>query len=70
MSTRPTARCRLSGWYASRADLSASGHQLWSGDNADQLAALVTTLAVINAYNRFNVMLKNQGGDYEPGQWA
>ncbi len=38
--------------------------------NADQLAALVTTLAVINAYNRFNVMLKNQGGDYEPGQWA
>jgi hypothetical protein len=30
----------------------------------------VTTLAVINAYNRFNVMLKNQGGDYESGQWA
>jgi AhpD family alkylhydroperoxidase len=38
--------------------------------NADQRAALVTTLAVINAYNRFNVMLKNQGGDYEPGQWG
>jgi AhpD family alkylhydroperoxidase len=38
--------------------------------NADQLASLVATLAVINAYNRFNVMLKNQGGDYEPGQWA
>jgi len=36
----------------------------------DQLAALVTTIAVINAYNRFNVMLKNQGGDYQPGQWA
>jgi AhpD family alkylhydroperoxidase len=27
--------------------------------DADQLAALVTTIAVINAYNRFNVMLKN-----------
>jgi AhpD family alkylhydroperoxidase len=38
--------------------------------DADQLAALVATIAVINAYNRFNVMLKNQGGDYQPGQWA
>jgi AhpD family alkylhydroperoxidase len=38
--------------------------------DTDQLAALVTTIAVINAYNRFNVMLKNQGGDYQPGQWA
>jgi AhpD family alkylhydroperoxidase len=38
--------------------------------DTDQLAALVTTLAVINAYNRFNVMLKNQGGSYQPGQWA
>jgi AhpD family alkylhydroperoxidase len=38
--------------------------------NTDQLAALVTTIAVINAYNRFNVMLKNRGGDYQPGQWA
>ncbi|MBO0831634.1 MAG: carboxymuconolactone decarboxylase family protein [Actinobacteria bacterium] len=38
--------------------------------DTDQLAALVTTLAVINAYNRFNVMLKNQGGDYQVGQWG
>jgi AhpD family alkylhydroperoxidase len=38
--------------------------------DTDQLAALVTAVAVINAYNRFNVMLKNQGGDYQPGQWA
>ena len=38
--------------------------------DTDQLAALVCTIAVINAYNRFNVMLKNQGGDYQPGQWA
>jgi alkylhydroperoxidase family enzyme len=38
--------------------------------DTDQLAALVTTIAVINAYNRFNVMLKNQGGDYQPGQWG
>ena len=38
--------------------------------DTDQLGALVITIAVINAYNRFNVMLKNQGGDYQPGQWA
>jgi len=36
----------------------------------DQLAGLVSTIAVINAYNRFNVMLKNEGGDYVPGQWG
>jgi AhpD family alkylhydroperoxidase len=36
----------------------------------DQLAALVTLISVINAYNRFNVILKNQGGDYQPGQWG
>jgi AhpD family alkylhydroperoxidase len=36
----------------------------------DQLAALVCTISVINAYNRFNALLKNQGGDYQPGQWG
>ena len=38
--------------------------------DADQLAALVCTIAVINTYNRFNVICQNQGGDYQPGQWA
>jgi AhpD family alkylhydroperoxidase len=38
--------------------------------DADQLAALVCMIAIINAYNRFNVIIKNQGGDYEPGQWG
>jgi AhpD family alkylhydroperoxidase len=38
--------------------------------DADQLAAIVVTIAVINAYNRFNVIIKNQGGDYTPGQWG
>ena len=36
----------------------------------DQLAALVMVIAIINTYNRFNVILKNQGGDYQPGQWG
>ena len=38
--------------------------------DAEQLAALVCVIATINAYNRFNVILKNQGGDYQPGQWG
>jgi len=38
--------------------------------DSEQLAALVATIATINAYNRFNVMLKNEGGDYQPGQWG
>jgi AhpD family alkylhydroperoxidase len=36
----------------------------------DQLAALVCTIAVINTYNRLNVISQNQGGDYQPGQWG
>jgi len=35
----------------------------------DQLAALVSLIAVINAYNRINVILKRPRGDYQPGQW-
>jgi AhpD family alkylhydroperoxidase len=38
--------------------------------DAGQLAALVCLIATINAYNRLNVVLQNQGGDYQPGQWG
>jgi AhpD family alkylhydroperoxidase len=38
--------------------------------DAEQLAALVCTIAVINLYNRGNVMLQQEGGDYIPGQWG
>jgi AhpD family alkylhydroperoxidase len=38
--------------------------------DSEQLAALVATIAVINAYNRLNVIMRNEGGDYQPGQWA
>jgi AhpD family alkylhydroperoxidase len=38
--------------------------------DADQLAALVCTIAMINAYNRLNVICRNLGGDYQPGQWG
>jgi len=30
----------------------------------------VCTIAVINAYNRLNVVSQNLGGDYQPGQWG
>jgi len=36
----------------------------------DQLAALVCLIALINTYNRLNVISQNQGGDYQPGQWG
>jgi alkylhydroperoxidase family enzyme len=34
----------------------------------DQLAALVCAIAVINAFNTANALLKQPGGDYYPGQ--
>ena len=36
----------------------------------DQLAALVTLIALINAYNRINVIVRQPAGDYQPGQFA
>jgi len=38
--------------------------------DTDQLAALVGTIAIINAFNRLNVITRNLGGDYQPGQWG
>jgi alkylhydroperoxidase family enzyme len=38
--------------------------------DSEQLAALTCMIAVINAYNRLNVISGNQGGDYVPGQWG
>ena len=34
----------------------------------EQLAALVSVIAVINTFNRVNVMVKQPAGDYQPGQ--
>ena len=38
--------------------------------DTDQLAALVCLIALINAYNRLNVIIQNPAGDYQPGQWG
>jgi AhpD family alkylhydroperoxidase len=36
----------------------------------DQLAALVTVIALINAFNRGNVIVQQPAGDYQPGQFG
>ncbi|THA36758.1 carboxymuconolactone decarboxylase family protein [Streptomyces sp. A1547] len=36
----------------------------------DQLAALVSLIALINAYNRMNVIVQQPAGDYQPGQFG
>ena len=36
----------------------------------DQLAALVALIAVINAYNRLNLITRQPAGHYQPGQWG
>ncbi|WP_205324565.1 carboxymuconolactone decarboxylase family protein [Glycomyces sp. YM15] len=36
----------------------------------DQLAALVSIIAIINAYNRMNAIPQIPAGSYQPGQWG
>jgi AhpD family alkylhydroperoxidase len=36
----------------------------------DQLTALVAQVALINAWNRMNVITQQPAGDYQPGQWG
>ena len=36
----------------------------------DQLGALVCLIALINVYNRLNVITRRPAGDYQPGQWG
>jgi AhpD family alkylhydroperoxidase len=35
----------------------------------EQLGALVSLIALINVYNRMNVIIRQPAGDYQPGQW-
>jgi AhpD family alkylhydroperoxidase len=36
----------------------------------DQLAALVSLIALINTFNRMNVIVQQPAGDYQPGQFG
>jgi AhpD family alkylhydroperoxidase len=38
--------------------------------NEEELAALVSTIAIINAFNRLNVIIQQPAGDYEPGMFG
>ena len=38
--------------------------------DGEELAALITVIAVINAWNRLNVISGTPAGDYEPGQFG
>ena len=43
----------------------AAGHY-----DDDQLAALVSLIALINACNRMNVITRQPAGDCQPGRWG
>ena len=36
----------------------------------EELAGLVSLIALINTYNRMNVITRQPAGDYTPGQWG
>jgi alkylhydroperoxidase family enzyme len=38
--------------------------------NEEQLGALIGLIALINAYNRINVINQQPAGDYEPGMFG
>jgi AhpD family alkylhydroperoxidase len=50
------------------------GDEIWANAakhyDEDQLAALVCLIALMNTWNRLNVISQQPGGDYQPGQWA
>ena len=52
----------------------ASRDEAWANAakhyDEEQLAALVSLIAVINAYNRVNVMVQQPAGDYQPGMFG
>ena len=38
--------------------------------DADQITALISVIALINTYNRINVITRMPAGSYEPGQFS
>ncbi|MGI5324298.1 carboxymuconolactone decarboxylase family protein [Actinomadura nitritigenes] len=56
------------------ADGSGVSDETWANAakhfDEEQLAALVGLIAVINTYNRLNVITQQPAGDYQPGQFG
>ena len=50
--------------------LSETHAACWGRNDDDQLGALVCLIALINLYNRLNVITRQPAGDYTPGQWG
>ncbi|MFJ5721060.1 carboxymuconolactone decarboxylase family protein [Streptomyces sp. NPDC093149] len=50
------------------------GDEVWANAakhyDEEQLGALVSLIALINAFNRVNVITQQPAGDYRPGQYA
>ncbi|MFB4309446.1 carboxymuconolactone decarboxylase family protein [Actinomadura sp. GTD37] len=48
--------------------------EVWAGAakhyDEEQLAALVSAIALINAWNRMNAITRQPAGEYQPGQWG
>ncbi|MQY38177.1 hypothetical protein SRB17_61860 [Streptomyces sp. RB17] len=55
------------------ADAAGVPDEVWANAakhyDEDQLAALVALIALINAYNRVNVIVRQPAGDYQPGMF-
>ncbi|MCX4798181.1 carboxymuconolactone decarboxylase family protein [Streptomyces sp. NBC_01242] len=50
------------------------GDEVWANAakhyDEEQLGALVSLIALINAFNRVNVIIQQPAGDYQPGQFG
>ena len=55
-------------------DSGGVGDEVWANAvkhyDEEQLTALVSLIALINAYNRMNVITRQPAGGYQPGQFA
>ena len=56
------------------ADATGVSDEVWGNAakhyDDEQLGALVCLIALINTYNRLNVITRQPAGDYQPGQWG
>lgn len=65
LTEQGTRTADAAGGVTDEAWAAAAGHY-----DEDQLAALVSTIAVINAFNRLNVLVRQPAGHYEPGMFG
>jgi AhpD family alkylhydroperoxidase len=60
----------VAAWREARAFTDAERAALELTEEGTRLAALVGLIALINAYNRMNIIIQQPAGDYQPGQWG